>query len=1443
MKCAGKICEKRKRWQPKRGSTLPRIHITPEEVNLQRYAQPTSPPVTVSVMVDDGLESMDEARLLPIIIDKQQCRFGAQVRYDSLQGCHLCCIRVDDPYYKTYTCQRKVSQVVAIFFKLKCYNIADLSVSSFAKTYKLIAIENWQRILTFVNDKNDRRKRQIDFIDPDKLRAKVHMARSPPKETEEPSKNIPDHQNDEPVNKHGSVHENALVKDDYLDITRLNTPGPGTLFVRVANISNIPCILMIKEKVDGVVRIIVEDDKCQERIIYTTADELKHRHKHCFPNKHLNSDSNCIPSLADMAENLLVFRQIGNDRRRLKMHLMSEPRQSRLIQKKSRSPASPHMRKGAGNQVNVVIERPPKDQEAYIAASLRYDIACTYESCSLADLDHAATSIQKHTRRHQKRYAIDWKREKLEFPRTKIETHCATLIQRVFRGHLGRTRAVRRRMFLEVIQMMQSYKERNNFLITEGNGIKKTLMTRKWTPGLSNFNALLRIEAWAHRDYQYGPKERVTQAATIIQSYVRRYQARHTRSWRETHWKMSGVFAELRMEPTYAVEAMNVAACVIQQWIRAFFAKKTLKHMMKNLVTSLAIQMDKSATKIQKISRGMLAKNRVARFKAHVENLLALQMKDDLRYTSKTLYHVFPNLEIERPWTPVGGPAWVLPRVEEAAVKIQCLYRKYAAKLNALYRKRFENDHTLVAKCDSRSFASTTKLVPQDSLSWDFLWDFEVAFEANEKKVEDAACIIQRSMRRFSAARTLHWRRMLKAAKTRKMFRQRLTQPPGAAETQELSDSIFNSFSISVSKESMPYVTLMTKKSVLRSYFENAACPYYEQIRNNIQRCALLVAPLEGLLRPKRYRRVLDLIDRQEQGVISRACFREYVRAKGSQSIKIGVQNRPMTPSHLILLPADRSWMITPTVGHKKYKFNLTKSGLSTVQPTIHSPGAYAMAQEHLRDSSIGYQRLLFARQRRRWVLKCQLLPADRYEMRLATRKKCFPSDIFETEAPCHRADRKVMQAISRSRLLPLDTKIDFKAQSMERLIARLSSRSKLMPCDKLIGDDYEDTETFQDFIRDNCRQVTKVETEGNTWTDCDLHVDDKPSPPFRGIGRECNINTVEERPANVPEAKSTSKILPNDDTSPLLSKPKREGEDELVKQLRRERRLKKLKKRKEVKESMDKLTHNLEVLERQIMQQRKRSKKRGKKSRFMSKKREIKVNEIFEWTKAEMEHEDDTMSEDSSDEDEPLVGGKLLHTENVKKKKIISKSSNKIFEKVRYVQSTGETLKSLVEDLEHEFMANNLEKWEKALARRERLVTPKTNEVKYVPTLAIGVPVKLSPIVKIEGSKQKGKYHSDEWRVSTPSPIFNETISEAKGREKKANQGYSKVISKARKSRRLQLYESAYLSPLFTDTSKSPRGSATEAVKSLRKSSAKIAIENEGLYLKAWRLAMEKKI
>ena len=149
MKCAGKICEKRKRWQPKRGSTLPRIHITPEEVNLQRYAQPTSPPVTVSVMVDDGLESMDEARLLPIIIDKQQCRFGAQVRYDSLQGCHLCCIRVDDPYYKTYTCQRKVSQVVAIFLKSKCYNIADLSVSSFAKTYKLIAIENWQRILTF----------------------------------------------------------------------------------------------------------------------------------------------------------------------------------------------------------------------------------------------------------------------------------------------------------------------------------------------------------------------------------------------------------------------------------------------------------------------------------------------------------------------------------------------------------------------------------------------------------------------------------------------------------------------------------------------------------------------------------------------------------------------------------------------------------------------------------------------------------------------------------------------------------------------------------------------------------------------------------------------------------------------------------------------------------------------------------------------------------------------------------------------------------------------------------------------------------------------------------------------------------------------------------------------------------------------------------------------
>jgi len=1394
-------------------------------------------------MVDEDLESMDEAHLLPIIIDKQQCRFGVQVRYDSLQDCHRCCIRVDDPYYKTYTCYKNASQVVDIFSKS---HIADISVSSFAKTYKLIGIEDWQRVLTFVSDKNDRRKRLLGFIDPDKIRAQVHMVRSQPKETDEPPKDTPNHQSDGHVDKHEPIHEKALVKDDYVDITRLNTPGPGTLFVRMANISNIPCILMIKEKVDGVVRIIVEDDKCQERIIYTTADELKHRHKHCFPIIHLHSDSNCIPSLADMAEDLLVFRQIGNDRRRFKLHLMSEPRQPRLIQKKTRSPASSHTRKGAGNQINVVIERPPTDQEAYIAASRRYDIACTYENCSLKDLDHAATNIQKHTRRHQKRYAINWKREKLEFPRKQFKMHCAVLIQRVFRGHLGRARAVRRRMCLEVIEMMQSYKERNNKLITEGNGIKKTLMTRKWTPGLSNFNALLQIEARPHRDFmglndnQYGPQNRVTQAATIIQSYTRRYRARHVRSWKETQWKMSGILAELRMEPTRVVEAMNVAACVIQQWIRGFFAKKTLKHMLKALVTSLAINMDKSAIKIQKIARGMLAKNRVARFKVHVKNLLWLQMKDDLRYKSKMLYHVFPNFELERPWTPVGGPAWLLPLVEEAAIKIQCLYRKYAARLKTLYRKRFENDRKLIAKSDSRSFASTTKLVAQNSLSWDFLWDFEVAFEANEIKVQHAARIIQRSMRRFSVARTLHWRRMLKAAKTRKMFRQRLTQPPGAAETQELSDSIFDSFSTSVNKGSMSHAMLMTKKSVLRFYFDKAACQCYKQMRNKIQRCALLVAPLEGLLRPKRYRRVLDLIDRQEQGVISRGCFREYIRTKGNQSINIGVQNRPMTPSHLMLLPADRSWMITPIFGHKKYKFNLTERGLSTVQPAIHSAGAYIMAQEHLRESSIGYQRLLFARQRRRWVLKCQLLPVDRYEMRLATRKKCFPSDIFETETPGHRADRKVMKVILRSRLLPLDAKIDFKAQCMERLIARLSSRSKLMPCDKLIGDDNEDMETFQDF-RDNSRQVTEEETEENTWTDCDLTMGDEPSPPFRDIGRRCSKNTVQEK-NNAPETKSTSKLLPNDQAYPILSKQKKEGGDKLVKQLRRERRLKKLKKRKEVKESMDKLTHNIAMLEKKIMQQRKRSRKRGKKSSRTSKKREVKVNEIFEWTKAGIEHEDDTVGEDSTDEDEPLVGGTMLDTENAKKKKIKTQSTSTIFENVRYAHSVGETLKSLVEDLEHEALANNLKKWEKALARRERLVTPKTNEVKYVPTLAVGVPVKLSPIVKIEGSKQKGKYQLDEWRVATPSTVFNETISEAKGREKKANRGYSKMISKARKSRRLQLYESAYLSPLFTDSSKSPRGSAAEAVKSLRKSSAKIEVENEGLYLKAWRLAMGKK-
>ena len=170
---------------------------------------------------------------------------------------------------------------------------------------------------------------------------------------------------------------------------------------------------------------------------------------------------------------------------------------------------------------------------------------------------------------------------------------------------------------------------------------------------------------------------------------------------------------------------------------------------------------------------------------------------------------------------------------------------------------RYDEDDTQQAMIES----SRSKHV-----SWDFLWDFELLLQEDSSSTDNAALVIQRTMRRALAIKKVRWRKQLVEAKKRNRIRIEMERPLSRTTGRKIGKRIFSSLSNG----------MMTKKSVLRSVFENTDKDNYSTLRSSVHRCALQMAPLSGLLSPKRYKKTLDLIDRAGKGKISERSFVQY---------------------------------------------------------------------------------------------------------------------------------------------------------------------------------------------------------------------------------------------------------------------------------------------------------------------------------------------------------------------------------------------------------------------------------------------------------------------------------------------------------------------------------------------------------------------------------------
>ena len=1426
--------------------------------------------------------------LLPLRLRREECLFKVDLIYDHV-GKPYCFIFVEDDKMKMYTLVEPMESVVGAFGKIPDFDIDDEILSNFLDRYEDLSPQHWETILDLENLHEDRRKRKLVIKkDLDKLRPRLYM-----------SKKISRfNQNTETAD----VEEDADIIEDLMSEGRPSSrrvETPGVMYVRDCIISNIKHRLSVKVQNDGVVIVHAEDLKSSyEYTLETSKQQLLQAYYTALPHekgKRLDQDllslTNLLHSgrrngpkdpslkLHEVLENVLILELKNKDRRRRELKLRNSPRRVRNIPAMVRASPSNIRKRGRGNNphdnayASVGAENSGK---TYVDTKTRFEL-CQKYGLSLSILDNRATIIQKHVRRYRHRHNLAWKRETIAFQKEHKLDIAALKIQRLYRGHNGRARALRTSGILQLIQTMSRYKK-----------------YRPWTPGVGSFDfffTLLELDATAGVDEEYFllNLERLERSAIVIQAYFRRYQKRHLLRWREEKRSVAIFLKTLKSEPS--IEALlDDAAQTIQRFARMVIARRRFRHIFMSTVEELARSMHRASITIQRVARGMLGRKRFKLKQELVYKQMEYDAENDEDFRIRSLYTTFPVFENQRPWTPGAKNDWVVLKAASAAIKIQCLYRSYKAIQQVATMRQMLNIKRLAENAnfdENVTQQAAVEATRTKHVSWDFLWDFELLLQEDSSSTDNAALVIQRTMRRALAIKKVRWRKQLVEAKKRNRIKKEMERPPSSTTGRKIGKQIFSSLSNGT----------MTKKSVLRSVFENTDKDDYSNLRSSLHRCALQMAPLSGLLSPKRYKKTLDLIDRAGKGKISERSFVQY--SIGSPQL----MTRPNTPIEFKLPPLPKAIPLkfSPEIGVEVVDEDTPEDFTIGIKPT---PATLAYARIFLEETSEGYQKLLFAQRRRRWVRKNKMLPADRLEKRAAARMKCLPMDTYPTQESF--IDRIIIRAIVRSTLLPVGSPIAFenKQNTVTRVISRYTTKLKLLPSamieelgsnkglrGNMVKSQMEHRHMIQEVSKCLDMVIEKVEQTCTASDGVLIGIIDAL------IAEDVEAFVTNER-ANVHLKNTKLEKIKRMFKRPAREKKSSPPAKKTIKPKLTEKEMKRLA-RKRLKESMKRKKNSRAAQGKKkraredFMSQTKspqtliggsngsskivksKFKRKGKHPRST-----VTVDKVFDWMANPVPRSQDHVENDvsgslvpnkdgiselvyardhlpdiehpnisnlsgisyeenrlasvarigrhreapyESDEDEPLIGSEFPAKQRraIKTKNRVSKH---VASDVLNIYESEETLKLLVEALETsdtKAAKEDLERWERGQERRERVVTPKLPKLRSIGQSPGQSNIRFDPIVRSEKKTRNGII--EEWHVEATLPndrLTLEHLQQKRNKTKKGkNKGYLKMISKLRKQRRLNNYASVYSMPVKETLSpRSPRQKVADLNRTLEK-------------------------
>ena len=453
--------------------------------------------------------------------------------------------------------------------------------------------------------------------------------------------------------------ENDDVIDDVLSDGRPSSrrvETPGVMYVRDCIISNIKHRLSVKVQNDGVIIVHAEDLKSSyEYTLETSKEQLLQSYYIALPHekgRRLDEDLLSLTNLSHSArrnapkdpslklhevlENVLILELKNKDRRRRELKLRNSPKRVRNIPAMVRATPSNMKKRGRGNNPydNAYVKMEAENTGKSTLAQ-KLDLSYARNTANpLSILDNRATVIQKHVRRHRHRHNLAWKRETIAFQKEHKLDIAALKIQRLYRGHNGRARALRISGILQLIQTMKRYKK-----------------YKQWTPGVTSFDFFftkLGLDATAGVDEEYVMLnlERLELSAVVIQAYVRRYQNRHMISWLKEKQAVAVFLKALKSEPS--IEAvLDDAVRTIQRFARMVVARRRFRHIFMSTVEELARSMHRASITIQRVVRGMLGRKRFKLKQQLLRNKMEYDIENDENFRIRSLYTTFPVLKIK----------------------------------------------------------------------------------------------------------------------------------------------------------------------------------------------------------------------------------------------------------------------------------------------------------------------------------------------------------------------------------------------------------------------------------------------------------------------------------------------------------------------------------------------------------------------------------------------------------------------------------------------------------------------------------------------------------------------------------------------------------------------------------------------------------------------------